>query len=75
MVRSGKITQSNISISSDPRVGVAEAAVFDSMLEGKTVHEIDSFETLLAPAFYPDKNTEITALSSWINRILGILVK
>lgn len=75
MVRSGKITQSNISISSDPRVDLAEADIFRCMLEGKTVHEIQSFETLLGPAFYPDKNTEITALSSWLDRILGNVVK
>lgn len=71
MVRSGKITQSNISISSDPRVNVDEADIFDSMLKGKAFHEIHSFETLLGPAFYPDKITEIKALSSWLHRILG----
>lgn len=75
MVRSGKITQSNISISPDPRVDLAEADIFRSMLEGKTVHEIQSFETLLGPVFSRDKNTEITALSSWLDRILGNVVK
>lgn len=75
MVRSGKITQSNIFISADPRVDVAEVDIFRSMLEGKTVHEIQSFENLLGPAFYPNKVAEITALSSWLDRILGNIVK
>lgn len=75
MVRSGKITQSNISISSDPRVDLAEADIFRSMLEGRAVHEIRSFETLLGPAFSPDKTTEITALSSWLDRVFGNVVK
>lgn len=71
MVRSGKINQSNIFISPDPRDDVAEAEIFDSMLKGKMVHQIQSFEDVLGPALDLDENTEITALSSWLNRIFG----
>lgn len=74
MVRSGKITQSNVSISSDPR-DVAEADIIDSMLEGKIVHEIQSFEKFLGPALCHDENPEIMALCSWLNRIFGNLKK
>ena len=71
MVRSGKINQSNIFISSDPRDGVAEAEIFDSMLKGKMVHQIQSFENVFGPALCPNESTEITALYSWLNRIFG----
>ncbi|MCJ1346317.1 Biotin/lipoate A/B protein ligase [Peltigera leucophlebia] len=73
-VRSGKILQSNVSISSDPR-DVAEAEKFDSIIEGKMVHEIQSFENVLGPALCRDENSEFTALLSWLNRIFGNLGK
>lgn len=75
MVRSGKITESNISISSDPPVDVAEAEIFDSMLKGKRVHDIQSFDNLLRPALCPNDNTKIMALSSWLSLIFGNLGK
>lgn len=70
-VRSGIITSSNISISSNQDVAQEEAERVGRFLKERNIQEIRSFGNFLNKAACQEKEGEIAAISSWLDSIFG----
>ena len=69
-VRSAVIDSSRISISSDENRAKAESEMFDLILKGKTIFELENFNAVLNQI---EHNTvvEVSSISSWLNTMFG----
>ena len=70
-VRSGIITSSNISISSNQDVAQEEAERVGRFLNERKIQDIGSFKTFLNKAACEETGGEIAAISSWLDSIFG----
>lgn len=70
-VRSGIITSSKISISSNQDVAQEEAERVGRILKDRNIQEIGSFRDFLNKAACQEKGGKTVAVSSWLDRIFG----
>jgi len=66
--RYGQIEGARITLSSDARSAEREAEVLATVLQGRKLHEIDDFSSLLVPA---DVHEDAGQLGEWLNGMLG----
>ena len=69
-VRSAVIDSSRISISSDEDCANAEREMFDLVLKGKTISELESFDDVLNQIQH-DTLIEVSSISRWLNTMFG----
>ncbi|KAM0795072.1 hypothetical protein BDR22DRAFT_883207 [Usnea florida] len=69
-VRSAVIESSRISISSDEDCAKAEREMFDLVLKGKTISELESFDDVLNQVQH-DTLIEVSSISRWLNTMFG----
>ena len=69
-VRSAVIDYSRISISSDEDCAEAEREMFDLVLKGKTIFELENFVDVLDPIQHHTL-IEISSISRWLNTMFG----
>lgn len=69
-VRSGIITSSKISLSSNKEDALAEREKFDLVLKGQKVGEIRNFEQVLKVDYY-EKASKIKAMLNWLDMMFG----
>ena len=71
-VRSAVIDSSRISISSDENCAEAEREMFDLVLKGKTIFELENFNDVLHQIEH-DTLIEVSSISRWLNTMFGKL--
>ncbi|KAI9885415.1 MAG: Biotin/lipoate A/B protein ligase [Watsoniomyces obsoletus] len=75
-VRNGQILTSNVSLSAnnDKEIALQESARLNEFLQGRTLHEIRDWKTLLSQAGVSGGGTkeELGEVGVWLNRVLGI---
>ena len=69
-VRSAVIDSSRISISSDEDRAKAEREMFDLILKGKTIFELENFNDVLNQIEH-DTMIEVLSITRWLNTMFG----
>ena len=69
-VKSGIITSSKISVSSDEEAARVEAENFDQVLRDKSIQDITDFKDILETANH-DGSAEVSSISRWLNTMFG----
>ncbi|CAD6591427.1 MAG: Biotin/lipoate A/B protein ligase [Alectoria sarmentosa] len=69
-IKSGVIDSSRISVSSDEDSANAEIEMFNQVLKGKSIHDIDDFNDVLNRVEL-GASTEVSSVSRWLNTMFG----
>lgn len=70
-VRSGVVTESNISITSHAKTASAEARKFDQVLKDKSIQDIKDFNIVLGEQADHVSSSDISGISRWLNTVFG----
>jgi len=70
-VRSGIITETKVSVSSDEETAAAEAEHFDHVLKDKSIQDIKDFSVVLGGHADHLSSSAICGMSRWLNAVFG----
>ena len=70
-IRSGVITNSKITTSSDHDIGCLNKEDLNRGLEGKSILEIEKFADILLRVESTERPDEVSAISAWLDDVFG----
>jgi Mn-dependent DtxR family transcriptional regulator len=70
-VRSGIITETKVSVSSNEDIAAGEAENFDHVLKDKSIQDIKDFSVVLGGQADHMSSSEISGISTWLNAAFG----